>query len=379
MELRDIQSLLKRYLNQEASAEEVRVVEEWYERQLKERGFEWQEGEKERIRTAIEARLLERINENAEGAKTGRLLYIFRPWVAAAIILLLIGTGTLWWIFHRIKPEVAQAYIKIQNDALPGGNRALLTLSNGQTIVLDSVHIGKIASQGNADIIKKDSGILAYSRGEQAATETSYNILSTPRGGEYQLMLPDGTLVWLNAASSIKYPTAFIGKDRTVEVKGEAYFEVKHDVGKPFRVMAGSELIEDLGTAFNVNSYSDEASLNTTLIQGSIQINHAEILKPGEQSQMSKDGRIKITNKVDLEAVMAWKNGRFQFNYAPLPDVLRQLGRWYDVDIQINGDLSSKKVWGKMQRDLNLSEVLDGLRDIGVHFRIEGKKLMVTN
>ena len=237
--------------------------------------------------------------------------------------------------------------------------------------------------QGNTQVIKRSNGQLAYqvsgSNKSPAGTTTpvEYNTMTTPRGGQYQLQLPDGTKVWLNAASSITYPTLFAGGERRVEVRGEAYFEVVKDPKMPFRVSLpeqaskqGAQEIEVLGTHFNVNGYRDEPALTITLLEGAVKID-ASVLKPGEAYS---NGKVK---KVNTEEAVAWKNGYFQFEQADIRTVLRQLARWYDVEVRYEGKIPERKFGGDIQRDSNLSDVLKGLELSQVHFRLEGRILTI--
>lgn len=297
---------------------------------------------------------------------------------AAAVAAALVG-GVVLWKHHDEKPAASQP--PVATDVAPGGDKAVLTLANGSTITLDSAASGTLAQQGAATVSKTGNGRLVYGKANgRGATEILYNKLATPRGGQYHLQLADGTVVWLNAASSIKYPTAFAGATRQVEVTGEAFFEVAKDKTRPFHVKANGVEVEVLGTSFDINAYEDESAIRTTLVDGSVKIlsaASAKTLKPGEQAIVTSQLPIAVDEHANIEAVLAWKNGRFMFSNTPLPDALRQLARWYDVDVDIEGDLSKKLVWGKMQRDLNLSEVLEGLRYIGINYKIEGKKLTV--
>jgi len=269
-----------------------------------------------------------------------------------------------------------------QNDFLPGKNTAILTLADGSTIVLDSAKNGALTSQGNTKVIKLNNGQLAYSS-SGATNEVLYNTMSTPRGGQYKLVLSDGSKVWLNAASSIHYPTSFPGNERKVEITGEAYFEVAHDAKKPFKVSVNNMEVQVLGTHFNVNAYRDERTINTTLLEGSVKVTKGSsmsILKPGQQAiiqQAGDDKKITVENNIDVEAVIAWKNGYFSFTNADMTAVMRQISRWYDVDIVYEGKIPDRKFGGEISRNLNASQALKILQASKVHFRIEGKKIIV--
>ncbi len=310
-----------------------------------------------------------------------RRLTFLRIAAAASVIGLLL-LGTFFWFNKGEQREVAKkTEVRgngYKNDVLPGGDKAILTLADGSTIVLDSAQNGALAQQGNTKVIKL-GGKLAY---DPAGTskEVVYNTITTPRGGQYQVELPDGSQVWLNAASSLRFPTAFAGKERRVEISGEAYFEVAKNKAMPFVVSVNGAEVQVLGTHFNIMAYNEEKAVKTTLLEGSVRFvsgNNNSLLKPGQQSQLSKEGQVKVISSVDVDEVMAWKNGMFNFKNADLETVMRQLSRWYDVDIEYQGEIKPKKFGGEIQRDLNLSEVLEGLKETGIHFRIEGKKLIV--
>jgi ferric-dicitrate binding protein FerR (iron transport regulator) len=318
-----------------------------------------------------------------------RVHFLKRAWwkYAAAVIITAIGTAYLWNIQTKEKPSVATTTsnpVPVQNDALPGGNKATLTLADGKKIILDSAAKGEIAQQGNTRVQKTSDGLLLYDQGSAASNTSAVllNTLVTPRGGQYVLTLPDGSQIWLNAESSITYPAAFTGKTREVSISGEAYFEVAKNKSKPFIVTAGNQTIEVLGTHFNVNTYKDEQTNNTTLLEGSVRIKtvHTSLtLKPGQQGQLNRrTNNLSLAVHPDLEQVMAWKNGLFNFNNADLQTVMKQLSRWYDVTVVYEGTVPQMKFGGKMQRSLNLSEVTAALSAVGVKFRIEGKKLIVT-
>lgn len=291
-----------------------------------------------------------------------------RWWMAAAAVILLVAAG-----IYFLQPPAPQAVTVQHMDVRPGSSKAVLTLADGTTVPLDSA--------GNQVIrpgIIQQGDQLQY-EGESATV--SYNVLTTPRGGQFRLTLPDGTKVWLNAASSLRYPTAFTGAERKVEVTGEAYFEVVQNAGKPFRVTtAGQAMIEVLGTRFNVNAYPEESSIHATLLEGAVKVSagqHSAVLKPGQQAQVNASGRISITANVNLDEVMAWKNELFYFRDADIRTVMRQLERWYDVQVEYAGAIPERRFQGEIQRNLPLSDVLEGLKTTGIRFTIEERKIIV--
>lgn len=310
-------------------------------------------------------------------------------WAAAAILIVAVAIGFLVTSSKNEKQD--SAVIKnesIKNDLAPGGNKAILTLADGTSIVLDSASEGALAQQGTSNIVKLANGKIAYETLGTSVREVLMNTMSTPRGGQYKLRLPDGTDVWLNAASSITYPTAFINGERNVSVTGEVYFEVAKDKSKPFHVTVKSGSsdmkIEVLGTHFNINAYDDESSIKTTLLEGSVKVAlgaESSLLKPGQQSvvqQNKSTNNIAVLSNVNLDEVIAWKDGYFQFNRADIKTVMRQIARWYDVEVVYEGAIPKDKFVGDLPMDANASQVLRTLEKVQVHFRIEGKKIIVT-
>lgn len=286
-------------------------------------------------------------------------------WASAAAVIIIIGTAAYLWNAQNVKPEIANVKsVPVINDVLPGSDKAILTLSNGEKIELKSATLQTI-TDGRLAINNKD-GKLIYGKTDIVV----YNTMTTPNGGQYQLTLPDGTHVWLNAASSITYPTAFTGNRREVSITGEAYFEVTKDPAKPFRVKTYKDSITVLGTNFNVHAYADESFVKTSLLEGSVKIGNS-ILKPGEAYLNGKVSTANVTQDV------AWKNGLFNFNNADLPSVLRQLERWYDIRMRYEGKPSAVTVKGKMYRDVNLSDILEVLDKMGLYFKMEGRTIVV--
>lgn len=310
-----------------------------------------------------------------------RVHFLQRYWWAAACGLFILSGAYYYHLSTSAHPTpiVATAPAK---DVAPGGNRAMLTLSDGSQIPLDSAGNGVLAQQGNTRITKLSNGQLAYDESGAAAGKVLYNTMSTPLGGQYKLILPDGTAVWLNAGSSIYYPTAFTGHERMVTITGEAYFEVAKNETMPFVVKANNTTIEVLGTHFNINAYKDEASTNTTLQEGAVKIiaqQQQQTLKPGQQARVHANGQaIQIVDHVDLSQVLAWKEGFFNFNDADLPTVMRQLSRWYNVEVKYEGDIPQRVFSGEIGRNLTLSQVLKGLSKTRIRYRIEnGNRIVI--
>ncbi|HEY4148650.1 MAG TPA: FecR family protein [Chitinophagaceae bacterium] len=299
---------------------------------------------------------------------------------AAAAVFLLLGLSAFLW--RRQAPPKQQPVIanQFKNDIAPGGNKAILTLADGSTIVLDSAGKGDLARQGNTRIVKLDAGKLSYDAAGSGTATMVYNRISTPVGGQYQVTLPDGTQVWLNAMSSLRFPTAFNGDSREVELTGEAYFEVAKDKHKPFRVNVAGMQAEVLGTHFNVNAYPDEASVKTTLLEGSIRMvkgTASLLLRPGQQAQSKGLNDFLLIKDADTDQAIAWKNGHFSFEGADVHALMRQIARWYGVQVRYEGEPGSTLFGGEIGRDLSLAQVLTGLSKSKVHFRLEGTILTV--
>ncbi|WP_343303149.1 FecR domain-containing protein [Chitinophaga niabensis] len=307
------------------------------------------------------------------------------PWrsIAAASILLVITAG--FFIFRQAQPQKAVPAAAIaKNDALPGKNMAVLTLANGQKVMLDSTGNGLLAREGNTSIRKAANGELIYEGADESEVKVHINRIDIPRGAQYRLTLPDGTKIWLNAASSLQFPSSFTGKDRTVELNGEAYFEVAADPEKPFRVISGHQSLDVLGTHFNINSYEEEDAVRTTLLQGSVRLTNtlqqaSRVLQPGQQAAMFRGNKPMRIINADMEEVMAWKEGYFIWNNEPIESIMRKLSRWYDIQPVYEKPLPDIGLSGMMSRSKSLPEVLKDLETTGtVHFRIEGRNVVIT-
>lgn len=294
-------------------------------------------------------------------------------WRYAAAILVLAGIGLTWWYMQRPVHTGPRAQAeRFKNEVAPGHTGAVLTLSNGRQIVLDSAGNGLLTKDGQVNLVKKE-GEIVY---EGASGEALYNHIATANGRQWQLTLGDGSRVWLNAASSIHYPVAFSGAVREVEITGEAYFEVAKDAAHPFRVKLGAQTVEVLGTNFNINAYSNEGVIKTTLLEGKIKMGN-RIITPGQQLQVNAAGQTKLVPNADTEQAVAWKNGLFQFDNADLPSVMRQLTRWYNVDVRYPAQMPQRSFGGAIQRSLPLTKVLAILEDNDVTFTVQGDTITV--
>jgi len=298
--------------------------------------------------------------------------------VAASILLMLSAGGYFFLHKHNAVPVIADN----KQDLAPGADKAILITANGSHILVAEAKSGKLATQGNMVVNKKAAGQIVYQSQSPVEQEAAliYNTVITPKGGKMNLTLSDGTKVWLDAASSITFPVNFSSKERNVAITGEAYFEVAHNANKPFRVKAKGQTVEVLGTHFNVNAYDDEPVICTTLLQGSVKVsNNIEqaILKPGQQSLVVGQASHFIVKDADIEQATAWKDGYFHFSRAGIPQIMRQLSRWYNVDIKYEGKIPTRAFSGDIDRSYNASVALKILSLSKVHFQIEGKTIVV--
>ncbi|UYQ94133.1 FecR domain-containing protein [Chitinophaga horti] len=313
------------------------------------------------------AAMQQRLQEPAKVRKLQPRLW----WAAAAVLLV---AGSVYLLRPATKP--VDVVVTASADVAPGKNGAVLTLANGQQVSLDSLADGVVANQQGTNVVMQN-GSLHYHADE--ASGSAYNTISTPPARQFRLTLPDGSLVWLNAKSSIRYPTAFTGANRTVEVNGEAYFEVAKNAARPFRVQLKNATVEVLGTHFNLNAYDDEPSVRATLLEGSIRAvkgTEGVVLQPGQQADIETSIRVK--ENINTNQVVAWKDGTFNFDQLGVEEVMRQLSRWYDIEIVYEKGVPVNKFYGEIGRNLNLSQVLDGLKASGVNFRIEENKRLIV-
>jgi len=330
--------------------------------------------------------LLQKIRMRANTPADVVLMYgrrKFRWWAAASVVLLL-GVGSYFFIVNKNKKSdnITQVSELAQAIKAPATNRATITLSGGQKVFLDSVGKGTIATQNNTSIVKTSDDAISYQQLINKPTnETQYNTLINPRGSKViAISLADGSRVWLNAASTISYPVAFSGNERTVSINGEAYFEITHDASRPFHVKKGNLDIKVLGTHFNVDAYDDEDAIRVTLLEGSVKVtnkNDSALLVPGGQAVARGQSKMQIDQQVDVQEVIAWQKGLFEFRNATLPVIMRQVGRWYDLEIDYRGGITEKRFGGGISRDLSLDRVLAMLGANGIKFELEGRKLIV--
>lgn len=408
-----IRDLIIKHLKEEITEDEYQELQSWVHRseanytlfnQLTDAHSLEELIKESDVRTNILKKIETRLA--AAGREEAKIIYLAPPvhhsraWLyAAAACLLIIITGGYFWFTRLSHPALAEHTASpSKNDVAPGGDKAVLTLANGSTIVLENAANGNLTVQG-ASHVTKDKNLLAYtanastgstsgdayrntsSAGKTSASAIVYNTLTTPRAGQFRLSLPDGSKVWLNNASSLRYPTAFSGKDREVTLTGEAYFEIAKDVAKPFIVRVNELSINVLGTSFNVMAYGDDPAVKTTLLTGKVALatgSRQSTLAPGEQAVINKEGNWKIAKGVDVDEAIAWQRGYFHFSQENIGGVLRQLGRWYDVEVVFTIPVPDYTFDGEIDRSLSLSSILKHLEKKDLHFQIDGKKLIVS-
>lgn len=371
-------SLYEKYIAGEATPDEVKKVLSYKDE------FEMyvtvKEDEADKY-SETKKRILNRLDKSTGQVKLVKLQRI-KWWSSAAAIFILGIAGLLFLKNNQSvkslknnKPAIAA------QDVAPGSNKAILTLANGKVILLNNVANGVISKQTNLTIKKQKDGIVEYLAAENKDKSPVTNSISTPRGGQYQLVLSDGTKVWLNAASSLKFPSSFVGRNRTVELTGEAYFEVAKNKEMPFIVKFNDANIEVLGTHFDIKAYHDEET-KATLAEGSIKIsknNQQKILVPGQQVVVSKEeGNLEVS-QANMEEALAWRNGYFIFHDASIENIMKTAARWYDVDVTYDADIiKSKKFGGRVSRYKNISELLKNMELTGtIHFKVEGRRVTV--
>lgn len=379
MQEQQLKELLNKYQSGEATEQEIAFLESWY--------LHHNEADKADL-------LSDELLEDAEAVwnklhpqKKRFNITTSWPWLATAACLLLFFYfgGHYMYTTNKKQDEPAMNQAKA---IVPGSNKAILTLANGKKIVLTDTTSGKFTKQGNTVISKTAGGQLVYtveSQKNNSATQLVYNTVSTPMGGQYWIVLSDGTRVFLNAGSSLRYPVAFAANERKVELKGEAYFEVVHNNAMPFRIVTGHQVTEDIGTKFNINAYDDEQVMKTTLVEGAVKVstdNYHVVLKPGQQSQISNIDplqAIKVIKHANIEEALAWKNGLFEFNNSDIRQVMNNTSRWYDFKVIYENEVPHLKISGRISRNVDFSGLIALLKFEGVKFKIEGRNVTIIN
>lgn len=377
--------LIAKYLEGTATPEERIIAEQWFFRDLENSTYTPSQERIDEADKKITAKLMNHIGQHAKA----KMIKLWPLIASAAAILIFLSIGLSYYLN---KTGITQGVNQlVKHDIAPGGNKAILTLANGKQVILTNAKNGKLAQQGSTQINKTADGQIIYNASQTVkGSETTYNTITTPRGGQYLVILPDSSKVYLDAASSLRFPIAFAGNIRTVVLTGEAYFEVAHNKSKPFHVITKGQTVEVLGTHFNINAYDDERSIKTTLLEGSVRVSiegHTAMLTPGEQAQiaaplttltkgMNED--IKVIQNVNTDEAVAWKNGFFQFENADIQTIMRQFSRWYNVDVIYRGKVQERLFSGEIHRNLTAIQALDLLNYANVHFYIDGKKIIIS-
>jgi len=376
MKYENARDLIKKYIQGSATPEEEALLESWYNQTASSEPDEPGEPDYDKIGNEI----LQKLRRQQIKQKS-----IWVQVAAAASVILFLSIGG--YLYHKQRAiDSDKSVLEVINKNLkPGGNKATLILGNGRVISLADAIVGEIASEAGIRINKQQAGQIRYeidSRNNSGKADSiNFNTVTTPKGGQWQLTLADGTRVWLNAASSIRYPDSFTGDNRKVTLDGEAYFEVAKDKEHPFVVKTATQDVTVLGTHFNVNSYHDEGFVKTTLLEGSVRVskkdaNDFQILTPGHAAINTANG-LKVVS-TDIGADVSWKNGYFTFKRADIKVVMRQFARWYDMDVEYEGKIPGIQLTGDLYRTASASQALKMLSYFNVHYRINGKKVIVT-
>ena len=385
------EQLLQRYLEGSCTPEEAAVLYNWLKSSDAHRPllarlqqeFEQVINEPHEVPAAVSDRIEARLLQNIGRNKIVPLRHPWR-WAAVASVLMLLLAGSVYWFYktdksHNIASNMALSKKGvIGSDVAPGTNKAVLTLADGTTVELDSAG-NQVLQQGKTTVQQRNGRLEYAAQGKGEAI--GYNTLVVPRGGQFNIVLPDGSHVWLNAASRLKYPTAFTGKERVVELQGQGYFEIAHNADQPFIVDVNNTHIQVLGTRFDIMAYPDEQSLNTTLLEGAVRVQSGErqqLLKPGQQSVLEYTTGQMFVRPADIDQTIAWKTGFFEFDNAGMNVIMRQVARWYDVDVAYGNEKNSRLFGGRISRSLPLSEILHMLEANGAKFSLEGRRLTVT-
>lgn len=370
--------LYEKNLSGKCTPEEKQLLES-YQDDITMPDDQWEShlGDKQQLFASLKADLKQSIPDQA----FSRQRYKYTWLKVAASVFVMLAAGILLWRSQQPASD-RQTYTVNPADKkiLPGGNVAYLTMADGTVIKLNGQKNGNLATQTGIQINKVKDGLLTYIK-ESDAPQLAYNKINTPRGGQYQLILADGTRVWLNSASSLKYPIAFYGRERKVELSGEAYFEVAKNPSRPFTVSVNGISVKVLGTHFNIMAYADEKDVTTTLLEGSVKLlhhNQQALLKPGQQGTLNNQQTAFNIKNVDADDAVAWKNGFFVFNDEDIQTIMKRISRWYDVDVVFSQKFKRKNFGGTVSKFKDVSEVLHSLELTGsVHFKTEGRRITV--
>lgn len=375
------EDLIHKYVQNVCSEEEKAIVESWHIKDISAATYLPSKENISLVNIRMANKLTGRIQVRTQREKTLRL---WQRFALTASILFIVSAITLLYLSDNSSHPILSPN-PVHPDILPGSNKAILTLDNGNKIRLDNNHNeARLIQQKNVSIIRKFGGEIVYkSLDKNRAEPKLFNTLTTPRGGQYHLILPDGTKVWLNSSSILTYPTGFTGKERKVTLSGEAFFEVAKNRDQPFKVLSNGQTVEVLGTHFNISSYPEEHKTQTTLLEGKVKIrNHdvTKVLKPGQESLTQETDNNILISEADIEKNTAWKNNEFIFNGENLKSIMRSISRWYDIDVIYKNYSDETKYWGTVSRSKNISAVLKMLESTGkIKFQIEGRRIIAMN
>jgi transmembrane sensor len=387
MEEKQLSEFLEKYSSNQHTDQEHAIFSAWIKTlpkpQLQEILAKYEEISKDNY-SAPSALLIDQIESRLDALPTQPTAKTVSMWprlisiTAACLVLVSVGL-----FFYKNLNSVADHQQVASKTVASGGNKAILKLADGREIVLDSAKMGQLVSQDGTDVVKTDDGQVSFigSSEEGVTAGNKVNFISIPRGGQYAIVLADGTKIWLNSASSLKFPTAFAKNERVVEITGEAYFEVAKDKARPFIVKTATQSLEVLGTHFNINAYEDEPNVATTLMEGSVRLSSlangkTQLLKPGQQAKFKNDFKV---SEFDTDIAIDWKNGNFKFAKENIQSIMRKIARWYDVEIIYKGDITNEGFVGTVPRDKNIEEVLNSLKLTGlINYKISGKQVTIT-
>jgi len=362
--------LIERISNNTANDADISVYNAWCE------SFQ-EKGEQIPDFNELQSKMLVHINQEIDKHRERAVYPFYRIAAVAASIIFVLSIGCYFLFRSGSNQKIAK---NDNHEIAPGGNRLVLILGNGKKIDLTKAKNGQLAMQGQTAISKVNNGQIVYSDSKISNDDVQYNTVLAPRGGQGSLILGDGTQVWLNSSSSIKFPASFKGNQRLVTVTGEVAFKVFHNAKMPFKVMAAKQLTEDIGTEFNINAYPDEPMIKTTLLEGSVKVGipgQSTLLKPGQESDFNNN-QLSVKDG-DIQTAFAWKNGYLWFNNENIESVMRQVSRWYDIDVVYQGKITNDRFNGKISRYKNINQVLHMLEYSGsVHFKVQGRRIEVS-
>jgi len=389
VDIQYLQVLIRKYNIGKCTEEEKLSLEHWYQ------SFEWNQSDKditdaelihlrEEAFHGIKSRMAPSSDDQTVERDFGKTRSLFFWWRFAAAAMVIITAGLFIYNFSAHKKHdisITPTLInEIPTDIKPGSSIAQLILADGSVVSLDSAGTLQLKEK-DGTLINKQSGKLIYNQAALNTSDVLFNTLSVPRGGEYQVVLPDGTKVWMNAASTLRYPTRFTGNERKVFLNGEAYFEVAKNARMPFRVIVDTDMtVQVIGTHFNIKAYSDEDEVKTTLVEGLVKVSkkmNTVMLSPSKQAAWGKINQRLTVSEADVEKETAWKNGMIEFREDNLPYIIKQISRWYDVDVILNGNYPDGNYSGSIRRRSTLLQVLEILKAAGVQFKMEGKKVTI--